>query len=225
MNWVKTLNLQVKLALPIVPMLSDYFLTTSSTSMTEEERANVAGMKASWKALAQVKPVMLFTQQQLSVIIFQPLLMQRFVYSPRTLKPSGTPLCSSLTRPQKPCSLTSLQPLSSPQSLTCSSQVPCRLKTFSWLCSESSETERFVGKLRRAGSLADFCCMPGDYKSLYANWLKLCLHLFDPFSWIIEEVNFSCTGIGHGHFFDASLECHQRFHEHFKLAIDKYLLE
>ena len=70
------------------------------------------------------KPVMIFTQQQLSVIIFQPLLMQRFVYSPRTLKPSGTPLCSSLTRPQKPCSLTSLQPLFSPQSLTCSSQVP-----------------------------------------------------------------------------------------------------
>ena len=44
------------------------------------------------------KPVMLFTQQQLSVIIFQPLLMQRFVYSPRTLKPSGTPLYSSLTK-------------------------------------------------------------------------------------------------------------------------------
>ena len=61
MNWMKTLNLQVKLALPIVPMLSDYFLTTSSTSMTEEERANIAGMRASWKALAQVKPVMLFT--------------------------------------------------------------------------------------------------------------------------------------------------------------------
>ena len=106
--------------------------------------------------------------------------MKRFVYSPRTLKPSGTPLCSSLTRPQKPCSLTSLQPLSSPQSLTCSSQVPCRLKTFSWLCSESPETERFVGKLRRAGSLADFCCMPGNCKSLYAN---CCFHLFDLFSW------------------------------------------
>ena len=70
MNWMKTLNLQVKLALPIVPMLSDYFLTTSSTSMTEEERANVAGMRASWKALAQVKPVMLFTQQQLSSTSF-----------------------------------------------------------------------------------------------------------------------------------------------------------
>jgi len=46
----------VKLALPIVPMLSDYFLTTSPLSMTEEERSNVAGMRSSWKALAQVKP-------------------------------------------------------------------------------------------------------------------------------------------------------------------------
>ena len=44
----------MKLALPIVPMLSDYFLTTSNLSMTEEERSNVAGMRASWKALAQV---------------------------------------------------------------------------------------------------------------------------------------------------------------------------
>ena len=35
-------------------MLSDYFLTTSPLSMTEEERANLAGMRASWKALAQV---------------------------------------------------------------------------------------------------------------------------------------------------------------------------
>ena len=40
--------------MPIVPMLSDYFLTTSPLSMTEEERANLAGMRASWKALAQV---------------------------------------------------------------------------------------------------------------------------------------------------------------------------
>ena len=37
-------------------MLSDYFLTTSPLSMTEEERSNVAGMRSSWKALAQVKP-------------------------------------------------------------------------------------------------------------------------------------------------------------------------
>merc|ERR1719402_1181647 len=43
----------VRLAVPIVPMLSDYFLTTSPLSMTEEERANLAGMRASWKALAQ----------------------------------------------------------------------------------------------------------------------------------------------------------------------------
>ena len=35
-------------------MLSDYFLTTSPLAMTEEERSNVAGMRASWKALAQV---------------------------------------------------------------------------------------------------------------------------------------------------------------------------
>ena len=44
----------MRLAVPIVPMLSDYFLTTSPLSMTEEERANLAGMRASWKALAQV---------------------------------------------------------------------------------------------------------------------------------------------------------------------------
>ena len=37
-------------------MLSDYFLTTSPLSMTEEERSNMAGMRSSWKALAQVKP-------------------------------------------------------------------------------------------------------------------------------------------------------------------------
>ena len=36
-------------------MLSDYFLTTSPLSMTEEERFNVAGMRASWKAIAQEK--------------------------------------------------------------------------------------------------------------------------------------------------------------------------
>ena len=34
-------------------MVSDYFLTTSALSMTEEERRNLAGMRASWKALAQ----------------------------------------------------------------------------------------------------------------------------------------------------------------------------
>ena len=222
MNWMKTLNLQVKLALPIVPMLSDYFLTTSSTSMTEEERANVAGMRASWKALAQVNQ-WCFSPNNNSL---QPLLMKRFVYSPRTLKPSGTPLCSSLTRPQKPCSLTSLQPLSSPQSLTCSSQVPL--------------------SPRKAPHFHDFVLNPQKLNALWVNceeqarWLtsvvcqvtvnhymptSVSTYLFDLFSWMFKEINFSCTGIGHGHFFDASLECHQRFHEHFKLAIDKYLLE
>jgi hypothetical protein len=36
-----------------------------------------------------------------------------------------------------------------------------------------------------------------------------------------------CTmpGIGHAHFFDASLACHARFHAHFKLAIEEYLLK
>jgi len=121
----------VKLALPIVPMLSDYFLTTSPLSMTEEERSNVAGMRSSWKALAQAPQELLANLPPTIVISAE---FDMFI----------------------------------------------------------TETERFVGKLRRAGSLADFCCMPG---------------------------------IGHGHFFDASLACHHRFHEHFKLAIDKYLLE
>jgi hypothetical protein len=44
----------VKLAMPIVPMVSDYALTCSPACMTEEERASVPGMRASWKALAQV---------------------------------------------------------------------------------------------------------------------------------------------------------------------------
>merc|ERR1712032_1808597 len=104
----------VKLALPIVPMLSDYFLTTSPLSMTEEERFNVAGMRASWKAIAQEKPnVYELKFHQICSSVFH-----------RTLRPSGTPLYFSPTRPQKNCWPNSLQPLSSPLSLTCSSQRP-----------------------------------------------------------------------------------------------------
>merc|ERR1712037_842929 len=136
----------VKLALPIVPMLSDYFLTTSPLSMTEEERSNVAGMRSSWKALAQD-----LEAQWDSPILF---------------------------------------PDKAPQELL--ANLPPTVVISAEFDMFITETERFVGKLRRAGSLADFCCMPG---------------------------------IGHGHFFDASLACHHRFHEHFKLAIDKYLLE
>ena len=43
----------------------------------------------------------------------------------RTLRPSGTPPYFSLTRRHKNCWQTFLQPLSSPLSLTCSSQVLC----------------------------------------------------------------------------------------------------
>merc|ERR1711971_179313 len=136
----------VKLALPIVPMLSDYFLTTSPKSMTEEERFNVAGMRASWKALAQD-----LEAQWDSAILF---------------------------------------PDKAPQELL--ANLPPTVVISAEFDMFITETERFVGKLRRAGSLSDFCCMPG---------------------------------IGHGHFFDASLACHHRFHQHFKLAIDKYLLE
>jgi len=136
----------VKLALPIVPMLSDYFLTTSPLSMTEEERSNMAGMRSSWKALAQD-----LEAQWDSPILF---------------------------------------PDKAPQELL--ANLPPTVVISAEFDMFITETERFVGKLQRAGSLADFCCMPG---------------------------------IGHGHFFDASLACHHRFHKHFKLAIDKYLLE
>ena len=66
------------------------------------------------------------------------------------------------------------------------------------------ETEQFVGKLRTSGSLADYCCMPG----------VLCFNFEQHFA-----------GNGHEHFFDASLACHDRFHKHFKLMVDKYLYE
>merc|ERR1712032_1086052 len=136
----------VKLALPIVPMLSDYFLTTSPLSMTEEERFNVAGMRASWKAIAQ----------DLEAEWDSPILF----------------------------------PDKAPKELL--DELPPTVVISAEFDMFITETERFVGKLRRAGSLADYCCMPG---------------------------------IGHGHFFDASLACHHRFHQHFKLAIEKYLLE
>merc|ERR1712032_598960 len=136
----------VKLALPIVPMLSDYFLTTSPLSMTEEERFNVAGMRVSWKAIAQD-----LEAEWDSLILF---------------------------------------PDKAPKELL--AELPPTVVISAEFDMFITETERFVGKLRRAGSLADYCCMPG---------------------------------IGHGHFFDASLACHHRFHQHFKLAIEKYLLE
>ena len=197
----------------------------------------------------------------------------------RTLRPSGTPLYFSPTRPQKNCWPNSLQQLSSLLSLTCSSQVLCCLQIlllFSQyhpqLFLESPETERFVGKLRRAGSLADYCCMPGTgspkNRGLYVcsvkfsklflgqfsfaflvyscdgatKWKVPSKHWFQaqggrqPFGAIESQFGLfvsiwndfhqlSCAGIGHGHFFDASLACHHRFHQHFKLAIEKYLME
>ena len=97
--------------------------------------------------------------------------------------------------------------LSSQQSLTCSSQV-LFLKKLSFHCIgfffDFLETEQFVGKLRTSGSLADYCCMPG----------VLCFNFEQHFA-----------GNGHEHFFDASLACHDRFHKHFKLMVDKYLYE
>ena len=53
-----------------------------------------------------------------------------------------------------------------------------------------TETERLARRLRRAGTLLEFCCMPG---------------------------------IGHGSYFNAGLECHQLFHEYYKLAVDEYI--
>ena len=44
----------VKAALPIIPMVSDYFFS-DSLAMTEEERLNVYGMRSAWKAIAQVR--------------------------------------------------------------------------------------------------------------------------------------------------------------------------
>ena len=134
-------------------MLSDYFLTTSPLSMTEEERFNVAGMRASWKAIAQEKTNAYELKfHQICSSVFH-----------RTLRPSGTPLYFSPTRPQKNCWPNSLQPLSSPLSLTCSSQVLCCLQilllfsaTFfgiprdRTLCGETSKSRVIGGLLLHA---------------------------------------------------------------------------
>lgn len=133
--------------------------------MTDEERASVHGMRASWKALAQVTYLNNFQTMAFIEKI-----------SPQDLEAQWD---SPLLFPDK---ASSDQLAALPPTVIFTSEFDMFV----------TETDRLARRMRRAGSLRDLCCMPG---------------------------------IGHSHYFGPSMDCHTRFHAHFKLAVEEYLLK